>query len=70
MFCPPTLNGELARTLRDIVQEQKADGANIKIVEKARIKISAMLPGLRRKEDCGREDRFIHITGGKGNCNK
>ena len=37
---------------------------------KAGIKISAMLPGLRRKEDCGTEDCFIHTTGDKGKCNK
>ena len=70
MFCPPTPNEELARTLREIVQDQKAEGLNIKVVERAGVKISSLLPGLKEKENCEREDCFIHTTGGRGNCNK
>ena len=43
---------------------------DIKIVEKARVKIGKILPGLKGKEGCGREDCFIHTTGGKGDCNR
>ena len=71
MFCPPTPNGDLANKLREIVQIQKKEGGiDIKIVEKAGIKIGALLPGLRKKKGCGRDECFIHTTGGKGDCNK
>ena len=38
MFRPHTPNGELARILKEIVQEQKAEGVIIKVEERAGIK--------------------------------
>ena len=43
---------------------------NIKVVERAGVKMSSLLPGLKGKDDCGRDDCFIHTTGGRGKCNK
>ena len=43
---------------------------NIKVVERAGVKTSSLLPGLKEKDDCGRDDCFIHTTGGREKCNK
>ena len=32
--------------------------------------MSSLLPGLKGKNDCGRDDYFILTTGGRGNFNK
>ena len=70
LFCPPTPNGELARRWRQVIQRQKADGINIKVVEKAGVRIGTLLPGLQAKEDCERKNCMIHMTGGRGRCNR
>ena len=71
LFCQPTPKGELAKTLREIVRKQKIEGGmDIKVVERAGVKIGKLLPGLKAKGDCGREDCLIHTTGGKGDCNR
>ena len=71
MFCPPTPKSELANKFRDIVEkERKNGGISIKVVEKAGRKIRELLPGLKGKKNCGREDCIIHTSGGNGNCNK
>ena len=52
-------------TKRRSGKKEKMDGGlDIKVVEKAGIKIGKVLPGLKGKEDCGREDCFVHTTGG------
>ena len=57
--------------MKEIVKKEKMDGGlDIKVVKKAGIKIGKVLPGLKGKEDCGREDCFVHTTGGKGNCDR
>ena len=71
LFCPPTPKSELARKFKDIIEKQKAEGGvNIKVVEKAGIKLATLLPGLREEENCGRDNCFVHSTGGRGNCNR
>ena len=71
LFIPPTPNSELAKKFKEIVEKQKAEGGiKIKVVEKAGVKLGSLLPGLREKEDCGRENCFVHTTGGKGMCNR
>ena len=53
------------------MEKQKSEGGiEIKIIEKACIKIGNLLPGLKEREDCGRPNCFIHTSGGKGNCNR
>ena len=61
LFCPPTPKGNLARMSRGIVKKGKMEGGmDIKIKEKAGVRIGKILPGLKEKEDCGGEDCFIH----------
>ena len=70
LFCPPTPRGELAKTWKEVIQKQKADGINIKVVEKAGVRIGTILQGLKEKEDCGRGNCMIHTTGGRGRCDR
>ena len=66
LFCPPTPNGELARRWRQIIQRQKADGINIKVVEKAGVRIGTLLQGLQAKEDCERKKLYDPYDRGQG----
>ena len=71
LFCPPTPNSELAKELRKIVAEETADrGWSVKVIERAGVKLQYQIPGLKEPSDCGKEDCFLHTTGGKGNCRK
>ena len=40
------------------------------MVERAGVKLQYQLPGLKEPSDCGKEDCFLHTTGGKGDCRK
>jgi len=68
LFCPPTPNSALANKLRNITKKESM--VKIKVVERAGKCIERMLPGLQEERRCGREDCFIHKTGGKGTCTK
>ena len=71
LFCPPTPNGELAKSLKQIAEKQKSEGGiSIKVIEKAGIKIANLLPGLKESDNCGRSNCFVHTTGGRGNCDR
>ena len=71
MFCPPTPKSELAEKFRNIIEKGKEEGrSSVKVVEKAGRKIGSILPGLRERENCGREECLVHSMGGRGNCRK
>ena len=53
-----------------MTKEKMEGGLDIKVVEKAGVKLGKLLPGLKGKEECGRVDCFVHTSGGKGNCNR
>ena len=69
-FCQPTPpKADTATIIKEIVKKEKLEvGLDIKVVGKAGIKIGKILPGLKGKEDCGKEVFFIHTT--RGNCNR
>ena len=71
IFCPPTPNSELAKTLRKIAEEEtEGNGWSVKVIERAGIKLQHQMPGLKEASECGKDDCFLHITGGKGDCRK
>ena len=71
MFCPPTPNSVLAKSLGNIAHGlEKECEIKVKVIERAGRKIRSMLPGLKAKENCGRRDCVLHRCNGKGNCNK
>ena len=71
LFCPPTPNSELAKSLRKIAEEETKDnGWSVKVIERAGIKLQHQVPGLKEPTDCGKDDCFLHKTGGQGDCRK
>ena len=71
LFCPPTPKGMLAKGLKEVIRKERQNGGiNIKVVERAGVKIRSMLPGLKEQNDCERQDCVIHANGGKGQCNR
>ena len=71
LFCPPSPSGELAKQLRKIAKEATDNnGWSVKVVERAGVKLQYQLPGLKEPTDCKKEDCFLHVTGGKGDCRK
>jgi hypothetical protein len=66
LFCPPTPKGILAKRLREVVGMKRQNGINIKVVERAGIKIRSIMPGLKEQDNCGRHDCIIHVNRGKG----
>lgn len=71
VFCPPTPNSVLAKKLGEVVQEAKQNGGvDIKIVERAGVKMRSLMPGLKTQDKCNREHCLVHTNGGRGPCNK
>ena len=71
LFCPPTPNSELAKSLRKIAEEETKDnGWSVKVIEIAGTKLQHQVPGLKEPSDCGKDDCFQHKTGGQGDCRK
>ena len=71
LFCPPTPKGILANKLKEVVGSARQNGGiNIKVVERAGIKIRSIIPGLKEQDNCGRQDCIIHVNGGKGQCDR
>ena len=71
IFCPPTPNSVLAKKLGEVVQETKQNsGVDIKVVERAGLKMRSLMPGLKKQDKCSRDDCLIHANGGRGPCNK
>ena len=71
LFCPPTPNSELAKSLRKIAEEETKDnGWSVKVIKRAGIKLQHQVPGLKEPSDCGKDDCFQHKTGGQGDCRK
>ena len=71
LFCAPSPGIELAGKLRKVVEEEtKGKGWSVKVIERAGIKLQHQVPGLKEPESCGKDDCFIHTTGGKGDCRK
>ena len=71
LFCSPTPNNELAKTLRKIAEaETDGNGWSVKIIERAGLKLQHQMPGLKEPSECCKDDCFLHITGGKGDCRK
>ena len=73
MLCPPTPRSKLVKNLQKVANDARERGKpfiNIKVVEKAGVKIKSQSPGLKEKEECknNRETCFVHKNGGKGNC--
>ena len=57
--------------LRKVVeQETSGKGWSVKVIERAGVKLQHQLPGLKEPSSCGKEDCFIHTSGGKGDCRK
>ena len=71
LFCPPTPDSELAKSLRKIAEEETdGNGWSVKVIERAGTKLQHQIPGLKEPSECVKDDCFLHITGGKGDCRK
>ena len=71
LFCPPTPDSQLATELRKVVElETKGKGWTVKVIERAGMKLQHQLPGLKESTTPTKPDRFIHTSGGKGDCRK
>ena len=71
LFCPPSPGSILAKELRKVAEEEtRGKGWTVKVVERAGVKLAHQVPGLKEPAGCSKEDCFIHISGGKGDCRK
>ena len=71
LFCPPSPGSQLAKELRKVAEEEtRGKGWTVKVVERAGVKLAHQVPGLKEPTECKKEDCFIHISGGKGDCRK
>ena len=48
----------------------KGKGLTVKVIERAGMKLQHQLPGLKESTTPTKPDRFIHTSGGKGDCKK
>ena len=51
-------------------EETRGKGWTVKVIERAGVKLAHQVPGLKEPTECKKEDCFIHISGGKGDCRK
>ena len=42
----------------------------VKVVERAGVKISSLLPGLKEEQECEEAKCFMHLNGGEGDNSK
>ena len=71
LFVPPTPVSQLAKEVRKVVEEEsKGRKWKIKVIERAGTKLEHQVPGMREDTYCGKEDCFMHTSGGKGDCRK
>ena len=71
LFCPPTPDSALAKSLRRLLEvEGESTGLKIKVVERAGRKLRHQVPGLQCSVECTKPQCFLHTTGGKGDCRR
>ena len=71
LFCPPTPDSALAKSLRRLLEvEGESTGLKIKVVERAGRKLRHQVPGLQCGVECTKPQCFLHTTGGKGDCRR
>ena len=71
LFCPPTPDSVLASKFRKIVrEEEERGGMKVKVLERAGVKLSLLLPGLKEEQVCEVAKCMMHLTGGKGDHSK
>ena len=70
LYVPVTPKSELKREIQKVVEKHCDTGMRIKVVEKAGKRLGKVLPGLKQKTECGREDCMLHTSGNIGDCGR
>ena len=53
-----------------VEEETRGKDWQVKVIERAGLKLMHQLPSLKESMECGKDDCIMHTTGGRGSCRK
>ena len=65
LFCPPTPDSALAKSLKKLLEKESEPGLRIKVVERAGRRLQHQVPGIQSSVQCSTAHCFLHLTGGQ-----